>query len=112
MLDRTVAGEGAVVDEYDAACDGGDFLKDVSGEQNCFFFADCEDEVAYFAYLVGVEAGRGLVEDEDIWIVEDGLSDADALSVAARELLYGEVHDGVEAAVLCGFLDGFRAVGF
>ena len=44
------------------------------------------EELADFDDLLGVEAGGGLIEDEDIGVVDDGLGDSDALAVAFGEL--------------------------
>ena len=48
--------------------------------------------------LLGVEAGGGLVEDQDVGVVDDGLGEADALPVAFGELADQLVADVAEGA--------------
>ena len=45
------------------------------------------DQLPRFDDLLGVEAGGGFVEDQDVGVVNQGLGEADALPVAFRQLL-------------------------
>ena len=68
--------------------------------------AERADEIADLDDLARVEADRGLVEDDDLGIGEDGLCDADALTVALREVLDEPVRVFAEAGFLNGPVDG------
>jgi hypothetical protein len=46
-----------------------DLGEDVRGQQDGVFLAQFADQGAGLADLAGVEAHRGLVEDQDRWIV-------------------------------------------
>ena len=103
-----VAGDFAFVKDDDARGNCGDFLENMGGEEDGFFASDCEDEVADFADLIGIEARGGFVEDEKVGLMDDGLGDADALSVPAREGFDGAVKDLEDAALLGdGMYGGF-----
>ena len=55
------------------------------GEQDDLIRGEAGDEVAEAHALLGVKPGRGLVEDEDVRVVEDRLRDAESLLHASRE---------------------------
>ena len=57
----------------------------MGGEDDGFLGGHLPDDVAHLVLLVGIEAVRGLVEDEHGGIVEERLRKADALLVALRE---------------------------
>ena len=42
-------------------------------------------KLAYLDYLLRVEADGRLIKDDDLWVSEQRLRDADALAVALRE---------------------------
>src|SRR5580698_8450722 len=58
-----------------------DFGKDVRAENDGVIAGEALDEVAGFVDLFWIEAGRRLVENQDVWIVNDGLRQADALAI-------------------------------
>ena len=58
--------------------------------------------------LLGIEAGGGLVEDQHVGIVDDGLREADALPVAFRKLADQLVADIADGAALHDFVDAAR----
>lgn len=72
----------ALVDDDDAVADGFDFFEDVGGEDDGFVGGHRLYQLSHFVLLVGVEAIGGLVEDEHLGVVDDGLGDSDALAVA------------------------------
>lgn len=55
------------------------------GEQDDLIRGEAGDEVAEAHALLGVEARRRLVENEDVRVVEDRLRDAESLLHASRE---------------------------
>ena len=61
--------------------------------------------------LVWVEAIGGLVENQDLGVVHDGLREAGAVAVAFRKRLDALVPDGLEESGLDGFIDRFVTVG-
>ena len=62
-----------------------DLLEDVGREDDDLVAAHLADEAADLGLLVGVEAVRWLVEDEDVRIVEDRLGQSDAALEALGE---------------------------
>src|SRR5262249_43276408 len=58
-----------------------DFGKDVRAEDDGVIPAKALDQIASFVDLLGVEAGSRLVEDQHIRVVNDGLSQSDALTI-------------------------------
>jgi hypothetical protein len=56
-------------------------LEDVAGEQDSAVGHHFPDGAADFADLVGVEAARGPVHDEDVGFVEQHLGHSDPLTV-------------------------------
>ena len=92
-----VGDDAAVGDDDGAGAYGLDLLHDVGGEEDRLVLADLTDEGADFLELVGVEAGGGLVEDEHVGVVDERLSEADALLVALGELGDALVGFGGEA---------------
>ncbi len=113
----------ALVDDDDAVADGFDFFEDVGGEDDGFVCGHGLYQLSHFVLLVGVEAVGGLVEDEHLGVVDDGLGDTDALAVAFGEIFDGSVFNGVEVAfyddvgeavvdlVFVGDASGFGDVG-
>ena len=72
----------ALVQDDDVRADGLDLLEDMGREDDRLALAQGADELADLDDLVGVETRRGLVEDEDGRVVEDGLGEPEALPVA------------------------------
>jgi hypothetical protein len=85
-------------DERDARGRGFHVGDDVRGEDDDALAGQIREQVAEADALFGIEPGRGLVDDQELRIVEERLRDADALAHAAgksaeRALArIGEVH--------------------
>src|SRR5690606_24756675 len=76
--------------------DGGEAVRDHEGGAAA---AEVLESVPDEGLALGVEAGGGLVEDEDARIGDDGARDGDALALAAGELDAALADDGVVAVV-------------
>src|SRR5262249_23932209 len=63
-----------------------DFGKNVGAENDGVAAGKAPDQVSGFIDLLGVEPGGGLVENENIRIMNDGLSQTNALAIAFRQL--------------------------
>ena len=87
ILRRVHGGDFALVDDHHAVAGHADFRKNVRGENDGVVSGEALDQVADFDDLLGIEADGGLVEDDDVGIVDQSLRDAYALLVAARETL-------------------------
>ena len=77
------------------------FGQDVGAEDDGVVAGEAVDQLADFDDLLGIEAGGGLVEDQDVGVVDDRLGEADALAVALGELadqLVADVADGAALA--------------
>ena len=72
----------AVVENDDAVTHGVDLLHDVGRENDRTLFAKVANEGSDLDELVGVEAGGGFIEDEQLGIAEERLGEADTLAVA------------------------------
>ena len=92
--DGAFEGGGGVFDEDLAVVDDGDAVAEfvglfhvVGGEDDGdAFLAEAADGVPHGDAALRVEAGAGLVEEEDLGAVGDGAGDLDALGEAAGEL--------------------------
>ena len=87
--------DAALLDDDHAVAHGLDLLHDVGGEDDGAGFAELRDQIPDFLELERVEAGGGLVEDEQLRVVQDGLGEADALLVALGEAAIGLCASGV-----------------
>ena len=58
---------------------------------------------------LGIEAGRGLVEEQHVGIVQEGAAHAHALRLALRQARRGPRQDGLEAAQRDDLVDAGRA---
>ena len=97
VAEDVVADKFAVVDDDGTGAHGFDFLHDMGGEEHHFVAAGILDDGAYFFQLVGVETGGGLIKDEHLGVVDEGLCQAYALAVALGELADAFVALGGEA---------------
>ena len=75
----------ALVQDRHARAQVGDVLDDVGREDHDHLLADLGQQVVEAVALAGVEAGGGLVHDQQLRIADQGLGDAEALAHAARE---------------------------
>ena len=73
--------------------------------------ASALEQFADFDDLLGVEAGGGLVEDQDVGVVDDRLGEADALPVAFGELADQLVADVADGAAPDHFVDAPVDIG-
>ncbi len=81
------------------------FREDVGAENDGVLARQCVQQIADFDNLLGVEAGGGLVENQHVGIVDDGLRDADALAVAFRKLADQLVAHVAQGAAADHFID-------
>jgi hypothetical protein len=80
-----VSGQPAVIDHRDLAGRRFHVGDDMSGQDDDALARQLREQVAETHPLLGVEAHRGLVDDQQPRIVEQRLGDADTLAHAARE---------------------------
>lgn len=71
----------AVVDDDDPIRDHFDFREYVGGNHNRVIQREALDQLADLADLHGIEAVRGLVEDEELGLVDEGIGQTDPLAV-------------------------------
>ena len=110
VVDGIRSDELALVDDDDLLAGLLDFGQDVGAEDDGVVAGERLDEVARLVDLLGIEAGGGLVEDQHVGVVDDGLGEADALAVALGELAEQLVFDvGDGAAVAARRRRAFRA---
>ena len=108
--------ESTVGDESDVGGRRLDIGDDMRGEDHDALAGELREQVAETDALFGVESGRGLIDDEKLWIVEQRLSDADSLlhssgKASQRATAHiGEVHqvqELVDAPPRCGRVQAF-----
>jgi hypothetical protein len=85
LLGRGAAHQLPLADDGDTLGDRLDVGDDVSGEDDGATVAELGKQVAEAHAFLGVEADRGLVDDQQPRVTEQRLGDADALPHAARE---------------------------
>jgi hypothetical protein len=73
-------------DDDDALAGMLHFAEDVGAEDDGVLAGERFQQLADFDDLLGVEAAGGLVEDQHVGVVDDGLRQADALAEALGEL--------------------------
>ena len=108
----SVCDDAALLDHDDAVAHGFDFLHDVGRKDDGTLLAEGTDERSDVLELQGVEARGGFVEDEQLRVVKDRLSQPNALAVAFGERRNGLVRFGREADPLYGVLHFLASVGF
>ena len=79
---ESVSHEAAVVDDDHALADRLHLRQDVGGKNDRVALAEALDQVADLDDLLRVEADGRLVQNQDGWVAEQRLRDADALLVA------------------------------
>ena len=99
----------ALVDDDDALAGLRDLGQNVRAEDDRVIAGELLDQLARFDDLLRVEAGRRLVEDEHVGVVDERLREADALPVALRQLAAQAVRHVVDARALHHLLDALRA---
>ena len=111
VLDGVGGHQLALGDDDDPLAHGFHFRQDVGGKNNGVVAGQAFDQLAGFEDLVRIEAGGGLVQHQDVGIVQNRLSQADALAVAFGELadfLLADIGDG---ALLHDLIDAFGHAG-
>ena len=98
--DRILRDQLALADDDDALAGLLHLAEDVGAEDDGVVAGEGLEQLADFDDLLGVEAAGGLVEDQDIGVVDDGLGDADALAVAFGQLADQLVADVAEGAAV------------
>ena len=72
-------------DDHGTCADGVDLLEDVRGDHDGLLARDLGDQRAHLVFLQRVEAVGGLVQDQHLRVVHDGLREADAALEAFRQ---------------------------
>src|SRR5262249_5244077 len=85
VTERAGGGDLAAVDDDDRVTGHLDFRQDVRREEDRVFLAEFADQLAGLTDLGRVEASGRLVEDEDRRVGEEGIGEADTLTVTLRE---------------------------
>ena len=75
---RVVGHQLAARDDDGARAHGVDFFEDVRGDDDGLLARDLADQRADFVFLQRIETVGGLVEDQHLGVVHDGLREADA----------------------------------
>ena len=101
----------ALVDDDDLLAGLLDFGQDVRAENDGVIAGQALDQVARLVDLLGIEAGGGLVENQHVGIVNDGLRQADALAVAFGELAEQLVLYIGDGAALADVVDALAQLG-
>ena len=100
VLGRAVGDDAAAVDDHGPRAHGLHLLQDVRGDDDGLVLGHVGDELAHLVLLVGVEAVGGLVHDQHLRVVQDGLGDGDAALEALRQRLDPLLQHGGELRLL------------
>src|SRR5262249_902731 len=90
-----------VVDDDDAVTGGGDLRQDVGREDHRVLARETLDHLTDLDDLRRIETDGRLVQDEHRRIVDERLSQTDALPESAREMPDDASHDLGQTALLC-----------
>jgi hypothetical protein len=101
----------AAGDDGHAGAELADVVDDVGGEDDGDVGADGAEEVEEAVALGGVEAGGGLVDDDELGVGEQGLGDAEALLHAAGVGAEGLLARGPEVGLVEQGVDHLVALG-
>jgi hypothetical protein len=102
---RPLGHDPALVDDEDPVAGHLDLGQDVARDEDGHPPAQARDQVAHDQDLVGIEADRRLVHDDDGRLREDRLGDADALAEPLGELADDLVADALQVAELEHLVD-------
>ena len=111
IADGVGGDELSFIDDDDLLAGLLDLGKDVSAENDGVLSGEIFDEVASLVDLLGVEAGGGFVENQDVRIVNDRLREADPLPVAFGELAEELVFYVGDGTALGNVIDTFLQLG-
>ena len=84
-VERVIRHDATAIDDDGTLTERLDFREDVSREDHCPVFGQPLNERANAHELLRIEATRGLVQNQDLWVVNDGLRESNALAIALRE---------------------------
>ena len=85
-----------------------DLAQDVAGEQDRVSRGKAPDEVADVSDLVGIKTDGGLIKNQDVGFVYQGIGKTDALAVALGKGADQLPLDGAQIAEFQGILDFLR----
>ena len=85
VLDGIRSYQFAPVDDHHLLAGLLNFGKDVGAENDRVVAGEALDQIASLIDLLGVKTGGGFVEDQNVWVVNNRLSQSDALAVAFRQ---------------------------
>ena len=97
---RSVRGNGSPRDDQQAVAGGFDLLHDVGAENHGALAAERTDQLPDLDALVGIEPFGGLVEHQDLGLVEDRPGHARPLAVPLRDLADGPEEDVFQPCLL------------
>ena len=86
LVERAVGDDAARGDDNCASTGGLDLVQVVRGQEDGALLANLLQVFEKLRFLVRIEIARGLVEDEDRRVVNEGLREPDSLPVAVREV--------------------------
>ena len=96
----------ASVDDHGAGTYRFDFFQQVGGDHDGLLGGNLADQFANHMFLVGVQAIGGLVHDQYVGIVQDGLGQADPAAKTLGQVLDRPVNYGFKAGAanrqVCG----------
>ena len=111
VLGRVLGDHPALVDDHHPAAGHRDLGQDVGREHDRVAAGERADQLAGLDDLLRVEAGRRLVEDQHVGVVQDRLGEADALPVALRQLVDQRRLHVADPALLDRVVDARLALG-
>src|SRR6266404_5801182 len=112
IADRVGCDQLALVNDDDLFAGLLDFRQNVRAEDDGVVAGEALDELASIVDLLGVEAGGGLVENEHVGIMDDGLREADALTIALGEFAEQLVLNIDNGAALANIIDALGEIRF
>ena len=84
-IERVIRHDTTAIDDDGTLTERLDFREDVSREDHRPIFGQPLNERANAHELLRIETARGLVQNQDLWVVNDGLRESNALAIALRE---------------------------
>lgn len=109
LLRGAVSDDLAFVDDNRAAADRLDLFQYMGGYDDGLFRGHVVNEFAHMVLLIGVEPIGGLVENENLRVVQDRLRQPDPALVAFRQRFDALVHYRADLGVLDRPVDAFPA---
>jgi len=106
LLGRAVGDDLAAVNNNGPGAGGFDLFQDMSGKNDGLALAHAADQAAHLVFLVGVQPVGRLIHHQDGGVMDDGLGEAGAVTVAFGEGVHTLVADGFEEAHFHDVVDG------